>query len=67
MGEAMGNSPEFKLKGMKTPQEKVAYLQSLAKDSNFDPKEHKPLLEQFSKDPDPEVAAAAKDLLDKAQ
>lgn len=49
MSEVIQNSPEVKLRGMGTPQEKVAYLQSLAKDPNFEPKEHKPLLEEYSR------------------
>jgi hypothetical protein len=67
MGKAVGNAPESKIKNMKTSQEKVAYLQDLGADSNFNPKMHKDMLEKYSKDTDADIAAAAKALLDKAQ
>jgi hypothetical protein len=67
MGRAMASSPESKIKDMQTPQEKTAYLQELAKDPNFDPKLHTVMLDQYSKDPDPELAAVAKELLSKAK
>ncbi len=67
MGQAMAKNPELTIRGMQTPKEKAAYLQELAKDSNFDPKMHKEMLDKYSTDSDPDVAAAAKDLLDKAK
>lgn len=67
MGEAFAASPEFKIKDMKTSQEKTALLQELAKDPNFDPKLHTVMLDKCSKDPDPELAAVAKELLNKAK
>jgi hypothetical protein len=66
MGDALANAPETKINAMKTPQQKAAYLQELANDTKFDPKQHKDMLEKFSKDPDADVAAAAKALLEKA-
>jgi hypothetical protein len=67
MGRAVGNSPEMKIAGLKTSQQKATFLQDRASDSTFDPKLHKDMLEKYSKDPDADVAAAAKALLDKAQ
>jgi len=67
MGQAAGSSPELELMRMKTPQEKANYLRGLDKDSNFDPKKHTEMLDKYSKDPDPDVAQAAKDLQEKAK
>ena len=67
MGHAVGNSPEMKIAALKTSQQKAAFLQDRANDSTFDPKLHKDMLEKYSKDPDADLAAAAKALLDKAQ
>ena len=67
MGRAVANSPELKIAGLKTPQERATFLQGLATDASFDPKLHKDMLEKYSKDSDPDVAAAAKALLDRAQ
>jgi hypothetical protein len=61
------NSPEVKINQFQTPQARAEYLKSLGTDSNFVPKEHVNFLEQQSKDPDPDVASAAKELLDKAK
>ena len=67
MGHAFANAPEMKIQQMHYPQDKANYLKSLAKDSNFVPKDHVPFLEQQAKDSDPDVANAAKDLLDRAK
>jgi hypothetical protein len=67
MGQALAKSPEFTIKKMPTPQEKTAYLQELGRDSSFNPKQHISMLEDYSKDSNPELAAAAKELLDKAK
>jgi hypothetical protein len=67
MGQAFSNSPEVKFPQIHSPQDKANYLKGLAKDSTFDPKEHVPFLEEQSKDSDPDVANAAKDLLDRAK
>jgi hypothetical protein len=67
MGQAMQNSPESKINAMKTPSEKAAFLQEMANDSTFDPKLHTVMLNHYAKDPDADVAAAAKVLLDKAK
>ncbi len=67
MGHAFANAPEMKIQQMHTPQDRANYLKSLAKDSSFDPKKHVHFLEEQAKDPDPDVANAAKDLLDRAK
>ena len=67
MGKGLKNSPEYQLKAMKTPQEQGAYLQKLEKDSTFDPKMHAAMLEEYSTNPDPDVATAAKALLERAK
>jgi hypothetical protein len=67
MGHAMTSGPEFKIKTLQTPQARADYLKSLASDKDFNPKLHVPFLEEQAKDPDPDVANAAKDLLDRAK
>lgn len=67
MGQAVGSAPELEIMRKKTPQEKAAYLRDLEKDSKFDPKKHVEMLEQYSKESDPDLAQAAKDLLEKAK
>jgi hypothetical protein len=67
MGQAMSNSVETKIKFMATPQEKTAYLQQLALDDSFNPKLHTAMLEEYAKNSDADLAAAAKALLDKAK
>jgi hypothetical protein len=67
IGHNIGNSPEWKLRQMQTPQQKTAYLQELAKDPKFDAKNHKDILEDLAKDQDQDLSNAAKDLLDKAK
>ena len=65
-GDNLTKSPNLSLMKMKTPQERADYLRGLAKDSKFDPKPYADTFEKYAKDPDPEVAAAAKELADRA-
>jgi len=67
MGKGLQKLPEYQLKTMKAPQQQVEYLHRLEKDSAFDPKQHVPMLEEYSTNSDPDVAAAAKGLLDRAK
>jgi hypothetical protein len=60
-------TPEFIISHMESPQETANYLKGLAKDSSFDPKQHADMLKQYSSDPNPEIASAAKELADRAQ
>jgi hypothetical protein len=61
------STPEGALGHAESDQERISYLKRLATDPKFVPKEHKPLLEDYAKDPNKEMAAAAQALLDKAQ
>jgi hypothetical protein len=67
MGQSFANTPEIKMTQIHSPQDKANYLKSLAKDSSFVPKDHVTMLETQAKDSDPDVANAAKDLLDRAK
>ncbi len=67
MGHAFANAPEMKIQQMHTPQDRANYLKSLAKDSSFDPKKHVHFLEGQRRFQIPDVANAAKDLLDRAK
>jgi hypothetical protein len=60
-------SPEFQASHMESPQETANYLKGLAKDPSFNPKEHEDMLKQYSNDPNPQIASAAKELASKAQ
>jgi hypothetical protein len=61
------STPEAALGHAESDEERIRYLKSLATDPKFVPKDHKPLLESYAKDPDKDMAAAAQALLDKAQ
>jgi len=50
---------------MESAQETANYLKGLAKDPSFNPKEHEDMLKQYSSDPNPQIASAAKELADK--
>ena len=67
MGKALRNSPENQIKAMQTPQQQAEYLHTLEKDSSFNPTLHTGMLEQYAKSSDPDVAATAKGLLDRAK
>lgn len=60
-------TPEYIINGLESPRERATYLSQLSQDSKFNPKEHKQMLEKYSKAPEQEVAAAAKELADRAQ
>jgi hypothetical protein len=63
-GQAVPLPPEEAITKLETPEDRVIYLHQLAKDSSFDPQKHTEMLQKYSTDGDPEVATAAKDLLD---
>jgi hypothetical protein len=48
-------------------EERIQYLKKMSTDPKFDAKEHKPILEEYSKDKNKELASAAQALLDKAK
>jgi hypothetical protein len=60
-------APEVFIEHLESPEERANYLKELGKDPKFDPKQHAPMLTQFSGDSNPKVAAAAKELADRAQ
>jgi hypothetical protein len=60
-------SPEFVISHMESPKETARYLQGLAKDANFNPKEHAEMLKTYAGDSNAEVASAAKELANRAQ
>jgi hypothetical protein len=60
-------TPEFVISHMESPEETASYLKELAKDSKFDPKQHADMLKQYAGDSNPQVAAAAKELAERAQ
>jgi hypothetical protein len=61
------SSPEFIADHTETAVERANYLKGLTKDAQFDPKQHVPMLKKYENDPNADVAAAAKELLAKAQ
>ncbi len=63
-GQPVPLPPEEAITKLETPEDRVIYLHQLAKDSTFDPQKHAEMLQKYSNDGDPEVATAAKDLLD---
>ncbi len=58
-------TPEFVASHMESAQETANYLKGLVKDPSFNPKEHEDMLKQYSSDPNPQIASAAKDLSNK--
>jgi hypothetical protein len=66
-GPAAALPPEEAITKLETSEERVSFFHQLGKDSTFDPKKHTELLEKYSNDPDKDIAAAAKELLDRAK
>ena len=60
-------TPEVFIEHLESPEEQANYLKGLATDPKFDPKQHAAMLKQYADDKNPKVAAAAKELADKAQ
>lgn len=63
-GQAVALPPEEAIAKLETSDERVTYLHQLGKDPTFDPQKHAEMLQKYSSGADPEVATAAKDLLD---
>jgi hypothetical protein len=63
-GQAVPLPPEETITKLETPEDRVVYLHQLKSDATFDPQKHAEMLQKYSNDKDPEVASAAKDLLD---
>jgi hypothetical protein len=60
-------TPESIITNLETPRERANYLKELSKDSKFDPKQHAEMLEKYANASEPDVAAAAKELVARAQ
>lgn len=60
-------APEVTITKFETPEERAIYLRELSKDSKFEPQQHTAMLQKYSSDTNQEVAALAKELLDRAK
>ena len=58
-------TPEDAIKKLETSEDRVTYLRQLGTDSTFEPQKHVEMLEKYSKDGNEEVAALAKELLER--
>jgi hypothetical protein len=63
-GTPVALAPEQAILKLETPEDRVIYLHQLKDDKNFEPDKHQEFLEKLSGDTCPEVAAAAKELLE---
>ncbi len=63
-GTPVAFAPEDAIQKLETPEDRVIYLHQLKDDKSFDPEKHHEMLEKYSSDGSPEVAAAAKELLE---
>ena len=61
------STPEFLSSHFESAHERANYFRGLSSDAKFDPKKHVEMLKKYENDPDSDVAAAAKELLAKAQ
>jgi hypothetical protein len=61
------STPEFIAEHAESPRERSNYLRELVNDAKFDPKKHVDMLKKYENDANSDVAAAAKELLAKAQ
>lgn len=57
--------PEDAIQKLETPEDRVTYLRQLGSDKSFEPQKHVTMLETYSKDGNEEVAAVAKELLER--
>ena len=57
--------PEAAIAKIETSEDRVIYLHQLANDSTFEPQKHTEMLQKYAADKDKDVAAAAKELLDR--
>ena len=63
-GTPVAFAPEDAIKKLETAEDRVIYLHQLKEDKTFEPDKHHEMLEKYAGDADPEVAAAAKELLE---
>jgi hypothetical protein len=57
--------PEEAITKLETSEDRATYLRQLGGDSSFEPQKHAEMLEKYSKDGNEEVAALAKELLER--
>jgi hypothetical protein len=60
-------TPEYVVAHLESSEDRADCLRQYGNDPKFDPKKHVEMLKQYENDPNPEVSAAAKELLAKAQ
>jgi hypothetical protein len=63
-GTPVAFAPEDAIKKLETPEDRAIYLHQLKDDKSFEPDKHHEMLEKYAGDADPEVASAAKELLE---
>lgn len=63
-GTPVALAPEDAIKKLETNEDRVIYLHQLKDDKSFEPDKHHEMLDKLAGDPDQDVAAAAKELLE---
>jgi len=63
-GTPVAFAPEDAIKKLETSEDRVIYLHQLKNDKSFEPDKHHEMLDKYAGDADPEVASAAKEVLD---
>ena len=63
-GTPVAFAPEDAITKLETAEDRVIYLHQLRDDKSFEPEKHREMLEKYSNDINPEVAAAAKEVLE---
>jgi len=63
-GTPVAFAPEDAITKLETSEDRVIYLHQLKDDKSFEPDKHHEMLDKYASDADPEVAAAAKELLE---
>jgi hypothetical protein len=58
-------SPEVAIAKLETPEDRAAYLRQLKEDNTFEPQKHTDMLKKCASESDQEVAAVAKELLER--
>jgi hypothetical protein len=64
-GPSATSTPEDTITKLETPEDRAIYLRQLGADSTFEPQKHAAMLEKYAKDGNEEVAAVAKELLER--
>jgi hypothetical protein len=64
-GQPAVPTPEEAIAKLETPEDRATYLRQLGSDSTFEPQKHVAMLEKCAKESSEDVAAAAKELLER--